>query len=93
MPFRFLKNYSDQNSDQILARYVNWKQPKLYKGKRWWVEYQFRIPEELRHRFNGDKWKGYRVFEDINRYKSDEYAEFLIKAIRYALEQGFNGSG
>ncbi len=68
MPFRFLKHYSDQ----ILGKFINWKPPKLYKGKRWWVEYQFRIPEELRHRYKGAKWKGFPVFEDINRYKSDE---------------------
>jgi hypothetical protein len=55
-----------------LGKYVNWKPPKLYKGKRWWIEYQFRIPEELRGRYNGDRWKGFPVFEDINRYKTDE---------------------
>jgi hypothetical protein len=90
MPFRFLKHYSDQNSDQVLGKFINWKPPKLYKGKRWWVEYQFRIPEELRPRYNGARWKGFPVFEDINRYKSDEYAELLLKAVRFALEQGFN---
>src|ERR1700761_6050878 len=86
MPFRFLKHYSDQ----VLGKFINWKPPKLYKGKRWWIEYQFRIPEELRHRYKGAKWKGFPVFEDINRYKSDEYAELLLKAVRFALEQGFN---
>jgi hypothetical protein len=44
MPFRFLKNNSDQNSDQILGKFINWKPPKLYKGKRWWIEYRFCIP-------------------------------------------------
>ncbi|HVS97927.1 MAG TPA: site-specific integrase [Puia sp.] len=89
-PFSFLKNYSDQNSDQILGNFVNWKPPKLYKGKRWWIEYQFRIPEELWPRYKGARWKGFPVFEDINRYKTDEYAELLLKAVRFALEQGFN---
>ncbi|HEV2354529.1 MAG TPA: site-specific integrase, partial [Puia sp.] len=89
-PFSFLKNYSDQNSDQVLGKYINWKPPKLYKGKRWWVEYQFRIPEELRHRYKGAKWKGFPVFEDINRYKTDEYAELLLKAVTFGLEEGFN---
>jgi integrase len=73
-----------------LGKYVNWKPPKLYKGKRWWIEYQFRIPKELRHRYKGVKWKGFPVFEDINRYKTDEYAEILLKAVKFALEQGFN---
>ena len=73
-----------------MGKYINWKPPKLYKGKRWWVEYQFRIPEELRPRYKGAKWKGFPVFEDINRYKTDEYAELLVKAVTFGLEQGFN---
>jgi hypothetical protein len=73
-----------------LGKYINWKPPKLYKGKRWWVEYQFRFPEELRPRYKGAKWKGFPVFEDINRYKTDEYAQLLLEAVRYGLEQGFN---
>jgi hypothetical protein len=89
-PFSFLKNYSDQNGDQVLGKYINWKPPKLYKGKRWWVEYQFRIPEELRPRYKGAKWKGFPAFEDINRYKTDEYAQLLSKAVKYGLKQGFN---
>jgi hypothetical protein len=91
-PFSFLSSFSDQNSDQNLAKFINWKPPKLYKRKRWWIEYQFRIPEELRSRYKGAKWKGFPVFEDINRYKTDEYAELLLKAVRFALEQGFNPS-
>jgi hypothetical protein len=89
-PFSFLKNYSDQNSDQVLGKYINWKPPKLYKGKRWWIEYQFRIPQELRARYKGAKWKGFPVFEGINRYKTDEYAQLLLEAVRYGLEHGFN---
>ena len=73
-----------------MAKKLNWKPPKLYKGKRWWIEYQFRIPEELRHRYNGAKWEGFRVFEDINRYKTDEYAQLLLKAVTFGLEQGYN---
>jgi len=49
-----------------------------------------RIPEELRPRYKGAKWKGFLVFEDINRYKTDEYAELLVKAVTFGLEQGFN---
>jgi integrase len=74
-----------------LGKYITWKEPKLYKGKdKWWVEYQFRIPEELRYRYKGAKWKGFKVYEDINRYKTEEYAKLLITAIRAALEHGFN---
>ncbi|HVU93752.1 MAG TPA: site-specific integrase [Puia sp.] len=74
-----------------MGKYVTWKEPKLYKGKdKWWVEYQFRIPEELRYRYNNAKWKGFKVYEDINRIKTDEYAHLLITAVRSALEKGFN---
>jgi hypothetical protein len=73
-----------------LSKFVNSKPPKLYKGKRWWIEYQFRIPEELRHLRKGAKWKGILAFEDINRYKTDEYAQLLLEAVKYGLEQGFN---
>jgi hypothetical protein len=62
-----------------LGKYINWKPPKLYTGKRWWIEYQFRIPEELRYRYKGAKWKGFPVFEDINRYKTDEYARAAFR--------------
>lgn len=72
-------------------KYVNWKPPKLYKGKdKWWVEYQFRIPAELKSRYHGAKWKGFKVYEDINRYKSEEYAQLLINAVEYGLKNGFN---
>lgn len=73
-----------------MGKFITWKPPKLYKGKRWWIEYQFRIPEELRPRYKGAKWKGFPVFEDINRYKTDEYAELLLKAVTFGLQQGFN---
>jgi integrase len=74
-----------------LGKYVHWKEPKLYKGKdKWWIEYQFRIPEELRYRYKGARWKGFKVYEDINRYKTEEYATLLITAVRSALEHGFN---
>jgi hypothetical protein len=74
-----------------LSKYVTWKEPKLYKAKdKWFVEYQFRIPEELRYRYKGAKWKGFRVYEDINRHKTDEYANLLLTAVCFALKQGFN---
>lgn len=89
-PFRFIDEYSKQNSKQAMAKYVTWKPPKLYKGKRWLVEYQYRIPEELRHLHKGAKWKRFQVFEDINRNKSDEYAQTLLRAVEIVLEGGFN---
>ena len=82
MPFRFLKNFNDQNSDQSLGKYINWKPPMLYKGKRWWIEYQFHIPYKLRHRQNGAKWKGFPIFEDINlRHQATTTETSLIRRV------------
>lgn len=66
-----------------MGKYVTWKEPKLYKGKdKRWVEYQFRIPEELRYHYKNAKWKGFKVYEDVNRHKTDQYAIFLVAAVR-----------
>jgi hypothetical protein len=61
-----------------------------FTKKRWWIAYKFRIPEELKHLHKSAKWKVFRVFEDINRYKTDEYAELLLTAVQAGLEKGFN---
>lgn len=90
MPFRFLKNYSDKNSDKKLGKYVNYKDPVLYKGKRWWIYYEFKIPPALRHLYKNKVWKGFRVFEDINRYKTDEYAQLLLESVKFTLKEGWN---
>jgi integrase len=89
MPFRFLKHYSDQNGDQILGKFINWKPPKLYKGKRWWIEYQFRIPEELRPRYKGANGKAF-LCSKTSTATNPMNAELLLKAVRFALEEGFN---
>src|ERR1043165_761943 len=88
-PFRFLVNYSDQNSDQ-LAKLKKYKEVKLYTGKRMWVQYWYRIPPALQHLYGGKGWKKFRVFEDINREKSDGYAQSLLVAVKYALENGYD---
>lgn len=88
-PFRFLENYSDPNSDQELVQ-LKYKKPVLRKGTRWWIEYWYAIPPELKHLHDGKKWKKYRVFEDINRYKTDDYAQLLLRAVRAQLKGGFD---
>ncbi len=83
-PFRFLKPISDQS----VTKFATYRPPKLVKGKkRWWIEYYYRVPDELR---NGKEWQKFRVFEDINRYKSQEYADALLKAIGDHLADGYN---
>jgi integrase len=89
-PFSFLKNYSDRNSDQQLGKFGKYRAPRLYKGARWWIEYQFRVPPCVRHLHKNKTWEKFRVFEDINRYKTDEYAQLLLTAISFALKEGFD---
>lgn len=62
----------------------------MRKGTRWWIEYYFRIPDKIRHLHGGKQWKKFRVFEDINRYKTDEYARTLLDAIETGLKDGFD---
>lgn len=82
--FKFL----NQNSDQSVTKFVTYKPPKLIKGKsRWWIQYYYRIPNELGP---GPTWRKFRVFEDINRYKSDEYAGALLEAVSQHLANGYN---
>ena len=59
-------------------------------GKRWWIEYQFRVPPAVHHLHKNKTWEKFRVFEDINRYKSDKYAQVLLTAINFALKEGFD---
>jgi hypothetical protein len=89
-PFSFLKNYSDRNSDQQVGKFGKYRAPRLYKGARWWIEYQFRVPLCVRHLHKNKTWEKLRVFEDINRHKSDEYAQALLTAINFALKEGFD---
>lgn len=71
-------------------RYVHYKPPRLVKtAKKWYVEYWYRTPEELRDE-HPREWQRFRVYEDINRYKTEEYAKALLKATEEALQMGFD---
>src|SRR6476660_4252527 len=72
--FSFLNNYSAKSVPKETIKYRN---PVIFKGVRWYVEYYYRIPESQRNLYGNAKWKRFRVFEDINRNKSDEYAKLL----------------
>jgi len=86
-PFRFLENFSPTLMPQV---YVHFKAPRLVKGpRRWYVEYWYRIPPELKEKPR-PIWKRFKVFEDINRYKTDEYANVLLKAVTDELKDGYN---
>lgn len=87
-PFRFLK---DNSATLMPKAYAHYKPPKLKKtASRWYIEYWYRVPEELLAQYNNKEWQRFRVFEDINRYKTNEYAEILLKAVRDRLQSGWN---
>lgn len=62
---------------------ILYRGPKLItSGKKWFVEYYYRSPE--------NKWKRFKVYEDINRIKTTEHAYSLLEAVRIGLSEGYN---
>lgn len=75
----------------ISQLYVHFRPPKIKKTKaRWYVEYWYKIPPEFREQYGKKVYKRFIVIEDINRYKTDEYAKLLRDGIHEALKNGFN---
>lgn len=80
----------NQSSQTVPKKFISYRPPKIVKGKRWYIAYSYRVPVQLRDRYPRE-WERFRVFEDINRYKTDEYAETLKYMVEYALEHlGYN---
>jgi integrase len=76
---------------QLSGKNITYKSPKLRKGKKeWYIEYYFRVPAKLRHLHKNKFWEKFRVFEDINRVKTDEYAQTLLRAVEIGLKEGFD---
>jgi site-specific recombinase XerD len=70
-------------------KYHHYRPPKLVKGKRWYIEFYYRVPAELIP-IEGREWKRFIVNENINRYKDDNYAEEVLRGVIVALERGYN---
>lgn len=86
--FRFTDNLSVMSVSQL---YVHFRPPKIKKTKaRWYVEYWYKIPPELREQYNNKVFKRFIVIEDINRYKTDEYAQLLCDMVLLQLKRGYN---
>lgn len=85
--FPFLNNQSDRLVPRIYSHY---RPPKLKKGKqRWYIEYWYRVPEELKHVYP-QKWRRFRITEDLNYHKTEDYAQSLLKAFQLRLQEGYN---
>jgi integrase len=85
--FYFLKN---NNAASVPTENVDYKNIQLVKAKRWYIEYYYKIPPGLRPMHNGEEWKRFRVFEDINRKKGEakeKYADQLLAAVAYNLRE------
>lgn len=87
--FRFLEPKCVQNCVQTPMKYLDYKPPKLRKGKRWYIEFWYRVPPELVPVL-GKEWERFRVNEGINRYKDQQLADQLLKAVEEGLKAGKN---
>lgn len=83
--------FMDRNSaTTVPQKYVTYKPPRIVKtSKRWYVEYWYRVPVEFRDKYKKE-YARFRVFEDINRYKTNEYANLLRDNIERALQEGYS---
>jgi len=81
--YRFL----DSNTDKTRTEFMHYKLPKL-KGE-WpnkFVEYYYRHPET-------NAWQRFRVYEEINRNKSEKYDKLLLNAVTASLKEGWSPFG
>jgi site-specific recombinase XerD len=86
--FTFWGNYTDEMQTR---KFITYKPAKL-RGKypNWYVEYYYHKPAELIPAGAKSHWQRFKVYEDINRNNSREYAQLLVDAVNYALENGYN---
>lgn len=83
--FRFMEKTVDKRGS---LKYVDFTPPRIVKGKRWYIAYRYRVPPSLREKYKRD-FERFRVYEDINRYKTDEYAKLLRDQVEQALLDGY----
>lgn len=67
--FQSLKNKCAKNAPMGNS---NYKGLKIVKGARWYVEYYYRVPEQLREKHGGTEWKRFREYGYVNKYEGDE---------------------
>jgi len=80
--FKFL----DYITDKTKTLMKPYKPAEIHRGKQWFVYFSYLNQTT-------QKFKRYKVYENINRYKGDEkekYAELLKQAVNLALKEGFN---
>lgn len=73
-----------------VPRFNKYKPPRIVKGKRWYVEYWYKVPPELSEAYKGKEWERFREFKDLNKLRTDEYAEWLLNDITASLDSGWS---
>ncbi len=85
--FGFIPRYGDKLGNMG----KKYKPPTLHMtGRKWYVEFYYRVPDSLRTAYKNKIWERFKVYENINRVKSAEYSYLLKESVEYALKQGFN---
>ena len=72
-----------KNLDKTLTRLWYYRPPKLRRYKSgWFVEYYYRVPEDLREMYGNKDWYRFRVREEMNRRKGRDreiYGQWLCE--------------
>lgn len=70
----------------VVPKFNLYKRVRLVEGKRRYIEYYYRVPAELEHKYPGKDFIRFRLFEDLNKDKSKEYADFLMAKLIEGLD-------
>lgn len=71
------------------VKYLDWRPPRLVRGKIWYVVFYYRVPIDLQAEYNCE-WYRFRVNHGINKYRDEKYCQDIIDSLNYSLEKGFN---
>lgn len=82
-------NLNKPSATPVPRKYVTYKPPVVVKGKRWYVQYWYLVPIELRDKYK-KQYLRFRVFEEINKYRKDDYAQLLRQAVEIVLQNGWS---
>lgn len=72
---------------------LKFRKPVIVRSKYWYIEYYYRIPDNVRKFYENKQWYRFRVKDDINRRHGEEreqYAEWLRSEIEESLVNGYN---
>lgn len=83
--FKFMQMYGDKTGTKKIPQF---KEPRLIKSSgKWFVTYSYLVPTGFP---GAGKWKRFKVYEDINRHKNNEYSQALLDAVKRALDSGWS---